>query len=546
MNHAPDSQGTQPSVADARPGSVRTDGGRAEANAESVTIESNETPVGTNEMGETNGGSQGSDTVEVELNVDDDVLIDGVGMPVFILDSAGAIAAWNHSIEELTGNGDDVAIGATEPSTVFYPDGRDREMLAQTVLKAPESADEREGVDLEDEELSLYASDETLTDRWGDTRHFRHTSMPLYEDGEFVAVIQAIRDRTTEVKRQEAVADLVDEVRGTLNDLADGHLDSRAAFDVDGRAVDDRLAGVVTELNRTAEEFENLAGEVDTETQSLADAIDRTAAAAADIAENVDDQNGLLQEGAEEMQSFSASIEEVAATTDEVESAADEARSAASEGLDASEDAREATESVVDVGEELVDDVTALGDRMDDIEDVVEVISEVADRTNLLALNANIEAARAGEDGDGFAVVAEEVKSLAEQTHDHTEEITDDIQTLQNQTDDTVDAATRSVERIGRASERIDGVLETFEEIAETIDRVADGVAEVSRTADDQAATGEELTATIETLRDRAEETARAADRIVAATDEADAAVGELTRSVDELRANETRRDGGW
>ncbi|WP_251329005.1 methyl-accepting chemotaxis protein [Haloplanus pelagicus] len=532
MDRTPDSQGSQPSVAGPRPERIRTDGGRAEANADAVTIESTESE----ETGATDGADAGR---AVELNVDDDVLIDGVGMPVFILDGSGAIAAWNHSIEEFSGNGDDVAIGSTKPSTVFYPDGREREMLAQTVLESPESADEREGVELEDESLSLYATDETVTDRRGETRHFRHTSMPLNEEGEFVAVIQAIRDRTSEVKRQEAVADLVDEIRGTLHDLADGRLDSRASFDTDDRVVDDRLAEVITELNRTAEEFESLASEVDDETQSLADAIDRTATAAVDIAENVEDQNGLLQEGAEEMQSFSASIEEVAATTDEVESAADEARTAASDGLDASADAREATESVVDVSEELVEDVTALGDRMDDIEAVVEVISEVADRTNLLALNANIEAARAGEDGDGFAVVAEEVKSLAEQTHDHTEEITDDIQTLQTQTDETVEAATRSVDRIEEASQQIDGVLETFEEIAETIDRLADGVAEVSRTADDQAATGEELTATIETLRDRAEETAAAADRIVAAANEADEVIDDLSRSVDELRASD-------
>jgi methyl-accepting chemotaxis protein len=480
-------------------------------------------------------------TDTVELNIDDDVLIDGVGMPVFVLDREGTIVAWNHSIEQLTGNGDDAAIGSREPSTVFYPDGRETEMLAQTVLDAPESAGERPGIDLDDAELSLYATEETMTDRWGETRHLEHTSMPLYEDGEFVAVIQAIRDRTTAVKRQEAVADLVDEVRGTLHDLAEGRLDARASFDADERAVDDRLALVVRELNRTAEEFESLADGVDGETRSLADAIARTASAADAIAENVEDQNDLLSEGADEMQSFSASIEEVAATTDEVESAAEEARDAAASGQDASEEAREATESVVDVGEDLVEDVTALGERMDDIEAVVDVISEVADRTNLLALNANIEAARAGEDGDGFAVVAEEVKSLAEQTHDHTEAITDDIQALQDQTEETVDAATHSLNRIEEASDRIDAVLETFEDIADTIDRVADGVAEVSRTADDQAATAEELTATIEHLRDRAEETADAADRIVTAADEADEALDELQRSVAELKADGRR-----
>ncbi|MFB6102411.1 MAG: methyl-accepting chemotaxis protein [Haloplanus sp.] len=520
MNFVPGPHGSQRRGADTHAEELRPDGGRIEATDVAF-------------------GDATTDTVE--LNIDDDVLIDGVGMPVFILNREGEVVAWNHSIERLTGNGDDVAIGTTQPSKVFYPDGRETEMLAQTVLDAPDSADRRPDVELEDAELSLYATEETLTDRRGETRHFRHTSMPLYEDGEFVAVIQAIRDRTAEVERQEAVADLVDEIRGTLHELAEGHLDARAAFDTDDRAVDDRLSVVVTELNRTAEEFERLASRVDGETRSLSDAIDRTAAAADDIAENVGEQNDLLAEGAEEMQSFSASIEEVAATTDEVEGAASEAREAAASGLDASADAREATESVVDVGEELVDDVTALGERMDDIEEVVEVISEVADQTNLLALNANIEAARAGSEGDGFAVVADEVKSLAEQTHDHTEAITDDIQTLQEQTDDTVDAATRSLDRIEQASDRIDGVLETFEEIADSIDQVADGVAEVSRTADDQAATGEELTATIETLRDRAEETAAAADRIVDAADEADAAVGELERSVNELRANADR-----
>jgi methyl-accepting chemotaxis protein len=473
----------------------------------------------------------------VDLNIEDDVLIDGLGRPVFVIDPDGEVVAWNHSVERLTGNGDATAIGATDVSGVFYPDGRDVAMLAERVLEAPESADQEADVTLEDPDLSLYAERETFTDRHGETRHVRHTAMPLYEDGEFVAVIQTVHDRTEEVRRQEAVDDLVGELRGTLQGLAAGNLGTRATFDAEERAIDDQLGSVVTELNRMAEAFEDLTDRVDERTRALADAIDRTAVQADAIAENVAEQNGLLEEGASEMQSFSASVEEVAATTDEVESAATEAREAATEGLESSEDARAATADVVDVGEELVDDVVALGERMDDIEEVVEVISEVADRTNLLALNANIEAARADDGGEGFAVVAEEVKSLAEQTHEHTEAITADIEALRAQTDETVSAATASVERIEDASERIDEVLETFEDIAAAIDQVADSVAEVSRTADDQASTGEELTATLETVRDRAEETADAADEIVDAARAADEAVDELAGRVDDLRS---------
>jgi methyl-accepting chemotaxis protein len=477
-------------------------------------------------------------TPETDLNIDDDVLIDGMGTPVFVLDTGGEVVAWNESVERLTGNGDDVAIGCDRVSTVFYPDARERPMLAEKVLDAPEAADQRYDATLEDEELSLYAERETVTDRFGETRHFRHTAMPLYEEGEFVAVIQVVHDRTDEVRRQEAVADLVEEVKGTLDALVEGRLDTRATFDA-ADVVDDQLVDVVSALNDMAEEFERLAAQVDTETQSLAAAVDRTADAAEDIATNVEKQHTLFEDVTDEMQSFSAGVEEVAATADDVETAATRARESATDGLEASTDAREATDRVVEVGDELVENVSELGDRMDDVESVVEVVSEVADQTNLLALNANIEAARAGRDGDGFAVVAEEVKTLAEETQAHTDDITASIEEMQAQTEATVTAATESHDRIVQASDRITAVLATLEDIAADIDEAADGIAEVSRATDDQASTVEELTATIEHARDRADETAEAADRIVDAAEESTAAIDELVDSVNRLRAGD-------
>ncbi|WP_348613447.1 methyl-accepting chemotaxis protein [Halobaculum rarum] len=494
--------------------------------------------------------SDTTDEEDNELNVDDDLLLDGMGSPVFMLDADGEIVAWNSAIEELTGASAEEAVGHEHASEMFYPDGRRAETLADKVLEHPQSVHEEFGVDLEDESMWLYADTSVMTDQHGVDRDIYFTAMPLYEDGELVAVLETVRDRTDQVQRQKAVEGLVDELGATMGSLTEGNLGARASFEDENDCLDDRLLDVICEFNEMANAFQKTAAGVDEGTVRLEDSVEEAVDAAEEIAENVGEQNELLSEGVSEMQTFSASMEEVAATAEEVDTAAEQARDAATEGLDASEDAREATEEVTDIGEELVHSVTDLGDRMDDIEAVVEVISDVAEQTNLLALNANIEAARAGKDGDGFAVVAEEVKTLADETRQHTEEITGNIEELQSQTDSTVVAAEQSHQQIDHAADQIDDVLEAFEDIAASIDQAADGIAEVSRATDDQAATVEELTATIEEVRERSNETEHAADRIVAATDDQSEAIAELSQRVAELRGENAesagfRADGG-
>ena len=493
-----------------------------------------------------------SDAVEEEdeLNVDDDLLLDGMGSPVFMIDADGEIVAWNSAIEELTGASAEEAVGHEHASEMFYPDGRRAQTLADKVLEHPKSVHEEFGVDLEDESMWLYADTSVMTDQHGVDRDIYFTAMPLYEDDELVAVVETVRDRTEQVQRQEAVEGLVDELGATMGSLTEGNLSARASFEDENDCLDDRLLDVICEFNEMADAFQRTAADVDKGTVRLEESVEEAVDAAEEIAENVGEQNELLSEGVSEMQTFSASMEEVAATAEEVDTAAEQARDAATEGLDASEDAREATEEVTEIGEELVHSVTDLGERMDDIEAVVEVISEVAEQTNLLALNANIEAARAGKDGDGFAVVAEEVKTLADETRQHTEQITGNIEELQSQTDSTVVAAEQSHQQIDHAADQIDDVLEAFEDIASSIDQAADGIAEVSRATDDQAATVEELTATIEEVRERSTETEHAADRIVAATDDQSDAIAELSQRVTDLRGENAesagfRADGG-
>nr|WP_284012702.1 PAS domain-containing protein [Halobaculum sp. DT92] len=157
-----------------------------------------------------------------ELNVDDDLLLDGIGSPVFMLDGDGEIVAWNSAIEDLTGATAEEAVGHEHASEMFYPDGRRAQTLADKVLEYPKSVHEEFDVDLKNEWTWLYADTSVMTDQHGVDRSIYFTAMPLYEDGELVAVVETVRDRTEQAKRQQAVEGLVDELGSAMAALMGG------------------------------------------------------------------------------------------------------------------------------------------------------------------------------------------------------------------------------------------------------------------------------------------------------------------------------------
>ena len=164
--------------------------------------------------------------------------------------------------------------------------------------------------------------------------------------------------------------------------------------------------------------------------------------------------------------------------------------------------------------------VKALGNSSDQIGEIIGVIDDIADQTNLLALNAAIEAARAGEQGRGFAVVADEVRKLAERTTKATKEIAGMIKAIQTDTEGAVLSMSEGTKQVNEGIELADKAGASLEEIVGVSQKVTDMVSQIAAASEQQSSASEQISKNVEAISNVTSETAAGVQQVAHAAED--------------------------
>jgi methyl-accepting chemotaxis protein len=302
-----------------------------------------------------------------------------------------------------------------------------------------------------------------------------------------------------------------------LSKIAEGFREGNLSVMMDESSKDE-FGKLAADFNSATDKLNAMISTVRFSTNTLTRNAENLSSALSQIASNSSDQSTQTGHAAKATDQLNNSFIDVAKNTVIAAESAQNATELAVNGGDIVNQTVSGMNSIAQTVLGSAASIEALGENSEKIGEIVKVISDIASQTNLLALNAAIEAARAGEQGRGFAVVADEVRKLAEKTTHATKQIVDMISDIQEDTNKAVDSMKSGTQEVEKGVSMANQAGASLRQIVEATQSVTDMVQQIAAAAEEQTSTGSEISTNIQSVAELTQQTARGSQESSEAT----------------------------